>query len=209
MNSSTTNTSTTSTLTLSHHLATAAGNYRVVVVGVVNYGTSALSVKYNNVSMTLAKGVTTSQTWGGVFYILDSALPAAAGTYAISVAGGSFGIVGEAMELTGVDQNTPVDSSTSSVHNDTSCVSQSDTLNVLNDASLMYGLVAEYAAAGDAGTANGPQSSVMDLRSSAMGGLAGYQVPVAPGNHTFAWSENSGCAASGGIIVAYRAAVTL
>jgi len=209
VNANTTNTSTTTTMTLSHKLATASGNYRLVIVGVVNYGTSALSVKYNNVSMTLAKGVTTSQTWGGVFYILDGALPATAGTYTISVAGGNFGIVGEAMELTGVDQNTPVDSSTSSVRNDTSCVSQSDTLSVINDASLLYGLVAEYAAAGDAGTPNGPQTSVMDLRLSAMGGLAGYQVPVAPGNHTFAWSENSGCAASGGIVVAYRAAVTL
>ena len=205
VNSSTT----TTTTTVSHHLQTASGNYRAIVVGVASYGTSPQAVKYGTASMTLVKSVTTSATWGGVFYILDSALPAAAGTNTITISGTSSGVVAEVMELTGVDQNTPIDSSTSSVRNDASCVSQSDTLNVINDASLMYGVVTEYAAAGDAGSPAGAQTEVMDLRSAAMGGLAGYQTPVAPGNHTFAWSENVSCFASGGVIVAFRAAVTL
>jgi hypothetical protein len=209
VNSGTTGTSTSNTsLTMSHALATPSGNYRVLVVGVVNYGTGALAVKYNNVSMTLAKSAVTAQVWGGVFYVTDSALPAAAGTYSISVTGGSFGIVGEAMELTGVDQTTPLDSSTSSVRNDGTCVSQSDTLNVLSDASLMYGLVAEYASAGDAGTPSGSQTQVMDLRSTAMGALAGYQTPVAVGSHSFPWSVNAGCVSTGGVLIALRPAVT-
>lgn len=198
---------TTTSLSLSHALATPSGNHRVVVVGVANYGTGALVVKYNNVSMTLAKSSASADVWGGVFYILDSALPATAGTYTISVSGGNFGIVGEAMELTGVDQTTPLDSSTSSTRTST-CATQTDTLNVLSDGSLMYGVVAEYAAAGDAGTPNGAQTEVMDLRTSAMGGVAGYQTPVAAGSHSFAWSMTAGCISSAGVLTAFKAAVT-
>jgi hypothetical protein len=209
VNSGTTGTSTSNTsLVMSHALATPSGNYRVLVVGVVNYGTGALAARYNNVSMTLAKSAVTAQVWGGVFYLADSALPAAAGTYSITVTGGSFGIVGEAMELTGVDQTTPLDSATSSVRSDGTCVSQSDTLNVLSDASLMYGLVAEYASAGDAGTPSGSETQVMDLRSTAMGALAGYQTPVTTGSHTFPWSVNAGCVSTGGVLIALRPAVT-
>jgi hypothetical protein len=195
-------------MSMSHALATASGNHRLVVVGAVNYGTSALSVKYNGVAMQLAKSVAPSMVWGGIYYLGDSALPANPGTYTISVTGGNFGIVAEALELSGVDQNTPLDSSTSSVRNDSSCISQSDTLSVLSDASLIYGVVAEYASAGDAGTANGAQTEVLDLRAAAMGGLAGYQVPVAAGNHTFAWTTNAGCVQTGQALVAFRAAVT-
>ncbi len=209
VNSGTTGTSTApgASMTMSHALASAVGSYRVVVVGVVNYGTGALAVKYNNVSMVLAKSAVTAQVWGGVFYLADSALPAA-GTYTISVTGGSFGIVGNAMELTGVDQTTPLDSTTSSVRNDGTCISQSDTLNVTSDASLMYGLVAEYASAGDGGTASGSQTQVLDLRSTAMAGLAGYLTPVNAGSHSFPWSVNPGCVSTGGVLVALRAAVT-
>ena len=210
VNSGTTGASTSSnaTMTMSHALASAAGSYRVVVVGVVNYGTAALAVKYNNVSMTLAKSAVTNQVWGGVFYLADSALPATVGTYTISVTGGTFGILGEAMELTGVDQTTPLDSTTSSVRNDGTCVSQTDTLSVLSDAALMYGVVAVYASAGDAGTAAGSQTQVLDMRSTAMGALAGYLTPVNAGSHSFAWSVNAGCVSTGGVLVALRAAVT-
>ena len=210
VNSATNGASTTSntTMTMTHSLATAVGNHRLVAVGVVNYGTGALAVKYNGVSMTLAESAVTSQVWGGIFYLGDSALPATAGAYTISVTGGSFGIVGEALELTGVDQTTPLDSATSSVRNDSSCVSQTDTLGVLSDGALMYGVVAEYASAGDAGTANGSQTQVLDVRSTAMGALVGYQTPVATGSHSFAWSANPGCASTGGVLVAFKAAVT-
>ncbi len=87
-------------------------------------------------------------------------------------------------------------------------VSHSDTLGVLSDGALLYGVVAEYASAGDAGTANGSQTQVLDVRSTAMGALAGYQTPVATGSHSFAWSANPGCASTGGVLAAFKAAVT-
>jgi hypothetical protein len=48
----------------------------------------------------------------------------------------------------------------------------------------------------------------MDLRSTAMGALAGYQTPVTTGSHTFPWSVNAGCVSTGGVLIALRPAVT-
>jgi hypothetical protein len=72
----------------------------------------------------------------------------------------------------------------------------------------MFGMVAVYASAGDTGSPSGSQTELFDLRSSAMGGIAGYQLAVAAGSHSFPWTLNAGCGASASSLIALRAAVT-
>jgi len=198
-------------LTLSHKLGSSSGKYRLMVVGVANYGTGATTVKYNNVAMTLAKSSISGQIWGGVYYLLDSGLPATAGgTYNVTITGAMYAIVANVTEFNGVDQTTPVDASTSNSLDSSNCGTVKDTLGVVTDGAYAYDLVSVYAPAGDAGGPSGGslQTQVLDLRSNVLGGVAGYWGPLSPGSRMMSWDVTPGCSYSASAALALRPAIT-
>jgi pectate lyase len=120
--SSATNTAAGATLTWSHVLGAPAGRDRAVVVGVVSRGStianaSVSSVKFNGVTMvplpgSIANAGTSTVNRSQLFYLLDTALPASAGTYTVLVTmptsqSTSNLPVGNAISLTNVSQVAP------------------------------------------------------------------------------------------------------
>ena len=101
------------TLSVNHVLQTPAGRARMVVVLVAGDGNSQASatptsVIYNGNAMTLGQGVWSGNlAWSGIYYMLDTALPATAGTYPVQVIGAALGKVANVIELVGIDQTPP------------------------------------------------------------------------------------------------------
>ena len=104
--------------TKTHNLQTGSGNYRMVLVGIAaseQLLRPPLSVTYNGAAMTtdatLQKMTGASQGWAGIYYLLDSGLPATAGSYAVTASFASTYVWGsgifDVVELKNVHQTNP------------------------------------------------------------------------------------------------------
>ena len=186
-------------LTLTHTLGNPSGNSRLVLVGVTAAEPylSTESVKYNGTTMTLAVQTQTAEghSYAGIFYLLDSALPANAGSYPVSVtfrndmyAGvGAFNV----LELKNVAQTGSL--VTNAVNPlDADCSSQGDrsvTLSFAQAGSFGYAVTA--ARMGSNATPNpGVLLQTMNLNPTnpwSLVGVAGYAGPIS-GNTTLTWN---------------------
>ncbi len=118
INSTTTATGNTNgSITVSHTLATAraTNNTRTVVV-LVGYDGNAVNlppaVTYAGTAMTVAEHLYSgNQTWVGIYYILDAALPATSGARNVVITADSnntHGLTARVVELINVDQSAPL-----------------------------------------------------------------------------------------------------
>ena len=187
-------------LTKNHVLSNAKGSSRVVLVGVTATEPylSTEQVKYNGVTMTLALQSQTSEmhSYAGIFYLLDAALPDAAGTYPVSVTFTSSLFDGTGMfnviELKNVAQvGTIVSSAATPV--DTDCAVQGDrtvSLSLAQAGSFGYAVMA--ARTGTNATPNGgvvvqTMNLTQGNNPTPLVGAAGYALPI-NGNTSFTWN---------------------
>jgi hypothetical protein len=99
-------------INVQHQLQTASGNYRLLVVGVTGFGNNAssapTSVQYAGVNMVPARVILSgNQVASAIYYLADSALPAAAGTYTVLVDAkdnNTFALTANIVEFKNVEQ---------------------------------------------------------------------------------------------------------
>jgi len=86
-------------VTKSHTLSNGSGNNRIVLVGVAapEPYTPGASVKYNGTTMIAGPSATQSEnnSYAQIFYLLDAALPAAGGSYSVTVTFSSSSFAGD------------------------------------------------------------------------------------------------------------------
>jgi hypothetical protein len=207
--------------TTMHGLATASGNYRMVVVGVASQLNlrEPVSVTYNGAPMTfiVRQGTSEDRSWAGVYYILESALPVSGGTYPVTVnwsngmlwGSGIFDVV----ELKNVHQTNPF-VTTASVDIAADCPAapgpRALTINFAQAGSFVYALTAAAngAVGGGLGMSSTPVGYVQTLNLGAgfpnpafLAGMAGYVGPVAS-SQTFTWNvANCYNSASVGVVI--------
>ncbi len=178
------------TLTKSHTLSNGAGNSRIVLVGVTATEPylQTEQVKYNGAAMTLAVQAQSmeSHSYAGIFYLLDSALPTAGGSYPVTVSfntnafdgSGAFNVI----ELKNVAQTNPLVTTAVSPL-DTDCNVQADrsiTLSFTQAGSFGYAVIGARS-----GTNPTPNPGVLVQTMSAvltsptpLVGVAGYAGPL-------------------------------
>jgi hypothetical protein len=220
----------TVTLTMTHSLATASGNHRLVIVGVVGEGNAPngkpSSVTYNGVSMILIQAAQSgNQAWAGIYYLPDVLLPAV-GSYQVVVnpgatPSGTFAFLANVMELKGVEQlTTPIDAPAGTLPTTgatgTSCspTKPASTVTPVTGNAFVYGAIGLFGTntLADAGLAGSlgltPTLQIMvNGGSGPITGLAGYWSTAAAGAAAnVSWNVTT-CAAWGQAVVAIRPAI--
>jgi hypothetical protein len=198
-------------LTFSHTLATPAGRGRVVVVVVGSDGSSqsasaTSSATYDGKSMTLAKHV-----WSGervsaaVYYIQDGSLPGP-GTYSVAISGGDYVKIAHVLELRGIDQSKPVETTGGS--SGESCDEDGPNDNITTTMANDF-IVSGVAAFGlNSGSPKGaPQTPVdaFDDQAGSLGFRSGYVQNASAVARSIGWDMTS-CTRSAHVLVAFKAA---
>ena len=206
-------------LTVPHTLQTsaAANAYRLVVVGVTGYGLSAaslpLSVRYNNVDMTLAKAVSTTGNVGSAIYYMQGAnLPANTGTYNVLVltsGTNSYLLTANVVELINVEQATGALDGVGGQASASSCTAHppSDTVNVSTSGDYIYSTLGVIGQTNDLNPNSSGQTITEQSGVSSLGTIAGYPKATATGSRTIAWSIAS-CTASAHVLMSIKPALT-
>lgn len=184
-------------LNITHALSAGVGNFRVVVVGVTstynNVASDAPVVRYNNVAMTQAvNNVYSTSGQVGIYYMLDAALPAAAGNYTVSItsASGWGSLAASVVELGNVDQTPAVTDTT--VASSSNCAPVSGVADVANPNSFVF--AAAYSQ-GNGASGGVPEGLTMETLNTFVSqqnqALFGYVFP-ANSNATVGWTPNAG-----------------
>jgi hypothetical protein len=197
----------TSPPTIAHTLSLASSNQRLVIVTVVGRGstsTEAVPVpKYAGTTMSLFGSVSPSANDAvAIYYLLDSALPASAGTYNVTFTAYSqnYAIIATVLEFDNVDQTTPFPASKSQTFSSPSATSVSVTPPLAGDYSIE--VVGASAGSSPTATANSGQTVVgagIDLNNSF--GITAIRGPYASaGSQALSWTL-AGCNSSGQIAI--------
>lgn len=207
-------------LSLTHALATAAGNYRLVLVGVAGRGNGTAGkpsgVTYNAQAMTLIREMQSgNQAWAGVYALADAALPPTAGSYGVVITAGStqstFGLVANVVELRNVQQATAyLDAASGANHNNCATDKPTATVTTVADGAFVYGVAALYGEVTPAsGIAASGQTVTLQLASgSGLGALAGYVNGISPARAvTVGWNADN-CLNSSEAVVSIKPAST-
>ena len=203
-------------ITKSHTLSFASGNNRIVIVGVTApdpFNGTDQSVKYNGTSMIAGPTATEGEnnSWTGIFYLLDSSLPSAAGAYPVTVTftnnqyvgNGAFDII----EFKNVQQSGTgpfVTTASNGTNNDCSTGDRTVTLAFSQAGSWGYAITG--AREGDSATPNPgfmvPTMNQIIVPQPPYAAVAGYGGPT-NGPATFQWTI-SNCWNSAGVGVALK-----
>jgi hypothetical protein len=206
-------------LTVPHTLQTslAANAYRLVVVGVTGFGLSAaslpLSVRYDNVDMTLAKALSTPSNVGAaIYYIQGANLPATTGTYNVlltSSGTSSFLLTANVVELINVEQSTSALDAVGGQASASTCTAHppSDTVNVSVSGDYIYSALGVIGQTNDAAPNQSNQTVTAQSGVSSLGTIEGYLKSTVTGSRTLAWSIAS-CTASAHALLSIKPAVT-
>jgi len=209
------------TLIVPHMLQTsaAANAYRFLIVGVTGFGngqsgSEPSGVQYNGLDMVLAKQVFSgNQVSALVYYLQGAALPAATGTYNLTVTpsgNNSFELTANIVELINVEQASGGLDNVGGSGTGNSCTSHtpSDAVTVSVAGGYIYSVAAVYGAANDATPNTSGQTITEQVSLPNAGALAGYLKAPATGSRTITWSVAS-CSASAHALMSIKPAITL
>jgi hypothetical protein len=199
-----------------HTLTNSSGHNRIVLVGVtaINPYLTTEFAWYNGTLMHSAVEVNSSlsQSYAGIFYLLDSELPATPGPYPVKVQFSSGTASGTGAftvtEFQNVQQTGPFVSTTANPSSDTNCSVNPATRGVALTFSQpgSFGYVVIGARAATTATATpGTVVETMNLlenQPSPLRGLAGYAGPI-NGNSTLSWTV-SPCSNTAGVGVVLK-----
>lgn len=211
-------TSTGLNLSLSHALQTAAAAnaYRLVVVGVTGFGSGTgslpLSVRYNNVDMTLAKSfASTGQVGSAIYYIQGADLPMNAGPYnvLVSAAGSNtYVLAANVLELINVEQSSGALDAVGGQASGT-CAGHmpSDTVTVATSGEYIYSVLSVIGQTNDASPNPSGQTVTEQSGIASLGSIAGYLKSTATGSRPITWSI-ANCTASAHTLISLKPALT-
>jgi hypothetical protein len=179
-------------VSVNHTLQNGSGKHRLVVVGVataMNPTTGVITATYNGVAMTSA-GLLRSDNGGGadgagsvaILYLKDANLPANTGTYSVAVDRGTEtwgGVLINILELTNVNQTTPVDGTAVTTREPVDCPGDTDishNVPISGEDNLIYSvMVTMENVAGSATPSN--QTELLDqYRAEQATGYMGYKI---------------------------------
>lgn len=196
----------------SHTLASGSGNNRVLVVGVTTRGyfNTITGATYNGVAMTA--GPTTGVTQFGyivqtqLFYLLDAALPAAAGAYTVAFSGSGTlwnGAIGSVC-ATGLKQQAPEATLVGTTLN--SGASITSTIAGVSDGAMVFDAVVVDLSNGS-GTATGTdQTERWDRTMSSCTGMGSTALKTGAGSQAMAWTFNATGSGAAQVLMSFASA---
>lgn len=211
---------TSTVLSFDHELEGEPGDYRMVLIGVHSYFQQPFLVSYNDLPLAapVVSSLVNADTWVGIYAVMDDELPAP-GTRTVRVQfepanSWGWGQV-NVVELAGVDQNTPIHTSTPT-SNQSDCNSSNPRTAALSfsdkPGSFIYAVVgANHATAGT--LVSGSFTSTYSAATAALSGdQRGFMAAALSGPLSMAtvasWNL-TGCYRSASVAVGIQRAVSL